>query len=304
MSNGLGETFRRGVLDYILRAGTAPGRVATYFVSLHTADPGVDGQTAGEVTTGVSYARQSITSSGGWTLPSAATPYTISNAAIITFPTAGSNWGSGSPITYFGIWNNVSAGAASNFVARGLLNVPQTVNTGNTASFAIAALTVSITTVTATNNTGMLQTFRKDLYTYLLGAGTGGTDPFATLGATTLRVSLHTADPGVDALTGNEATGSGYARATINRSSSQQFGVSSTATPNVSTNSAGAVAFPAATGDWSTGSAFTYFTIWKTTSSNAGEAVIKGTITSQTVLNGNTASFAASTLSTQMEVTP
>lgn len=306
--SGLGQTFRTNVLNYVLRGGTAPGRVATYYVSLHTGDPGVDGQTANEVSpTGTAYTRQAIASTTGWTVPgSPATPYALSNSAVITFPAAtGAGYGT---VTYFGIWNAGPAAsgnnAAANYVGGGQLTSSQVINTGNTATIAIGALTLSVTTITATNTTGMCQGFRKLVYDYLLTAGSGGgTDPLAAAGAT-IYASLHTGDPGVDGLS-NEASGGAYARASFARTGTPAFTSASAATPSVITNGTTAIAFPTATGTgYSAGAALTWFAIWRLSAAGAaGDCLLRGTMTSQTVLVGSTPSFATSTCSTQLEVT-
>lgn len=309
MASGLGGTFRGGVLNYCLRAGTAPGRVATYYVSLHTADPGVDGQTANEVSpTGTAYTRQSIASTTGWTVPAAGTPYTLLNAAALTWAAAGATpYGT---VTHYAIWNAGPAAsgnnAIANFVGSGQLTTPQIVNTGNVASIAIGALSLSVTTVTATNTTGMCQGFRKLLYDYLLTTGSGGgTDPLAATGAT-VYASLHTGDPGVDGLNNEVSTsGTAYARASITRSGAGNFTAATVPTvgnPSIITNATTAVSYAAATGAGF--GTVTWFGIWRLASAGAaGDCLLRGTTTSQAVATGNTASFATSQLSTQVEVT-
>lgn len=110
------------------------------YVSLHTADPGVDGQSAGEVS-GNAYARQSI----AFSAPTAANPSVTSNSATVTFPTATpGNWGT---ITHFGLWNHVSNTAAANFIGASSLSASQVINAGNTASFAAGALVHNFSSV-------------------------------------------------------------------------------------------------------------------------------------------------------------
>ena len=77
-----------------LRNSTAAG---SFYVSLHTADPGEAGtQTTSECAYG-SYARQAVVrSAAGWTVAAA----NVSNAAVITFPTATSGT---ETATHFGI---------------------------------------------------------------------------------------------------------------------------------------------------------------------------------------------------------
>lgn len=300
-TNGLGQTFRSNTLNWILRGATVPGRVATYYISLHSADPGEDGGAGANEVSGNAYARQTITSSTGWTTPSAATPYAISNAAVITFPTATpSAWASGAALTYFGVWTSLSGTATTDFVGRGpLQGAGVIVLSGQTASFAIGAISLSITTVTSGSTTGMGQTFRKNLVDYLICSGTaGGTDPLS--GITINYVSLHTADPGVDGQTANEPVGNAYARSAAARNTTI-WGAGTVATPSVITNSVAVVTFPQATGSWGT---LTFFSVWNNITGVATtNFLLKGTITSISVTNGNIPSFATSTLTTRLDAT-
>ena len=100
------------------------------FVSLHTADPGDTG--ASEIATG-SYARTSaaFTNSG-------ANPTVSSNNAIVTFPAATAAWGT---VTHFGVW---SASSGGTFRGSGALTTSKAVNNGDTARFAVGALTITV----------------------------------------------------------------------------------------------------------------------------------------------------------------
>ncbi len=82
-----------------------------------------------EVATG-SYARQAIT----FGAPSPAG--TIANSATITFPTATASWGT---VTHFAIFDAVTTG---NMLMHSPLNVSKTIDTDDTAEFAVGALTV------------------------------------------------------------------------------------------------------------------------------------------------------------------
>lgn len=317
MATGLGETFRSNTLNFVLRGGTAPGRVATYYISLHTADPGNDaGATAANneiITSGTAYARQPINSTiiaGGFNTPTTADPNVLSNFSAVAYATATANYTSvthntGTPlITHFGLWTSSTLTTAAAYVGRGTLQGSGiSVASGNTASFAASALSMTINTVTATDTTGFGQTFRENLYEYLFVVGAaGGTDP--TAAAATLYVALHTADPGINGATANEATGTGYARAPFSRTGTPAFSAATVATPSVITNATTAIPFAAAGGDWSTGTTQKFFTIWKNVSgTTVTDYFLKGTITNQAILNGNTASFATSTLTTRLDQT-
>ena len=87
----------------------------TYYMSLHTTDPGDTG--TGELVAGSSpgYARKSYTTSGGW---NAAALGSTSNSGAITFGAAsGGDWAAAN---WFGIWNS-AAGTSANFILSGAL---------------------------------------------------------------------------------------------------------------------------------------------------------------------------------------
>jgi hypothetical protein len=117
-----------------LRSSTAAG---SFYVSLHTADPGETGaQNTTECAYG-SYARQAVVrSAAGWTVSGA----NVSNAAVITFPTATSG---SETATHFGIGSAVSG--AGNLFFKGALTAGRAISAGITPSFAIGELDVDVT---------------------------------------------------------------------------------------------------------------------------------------------------------------
>lgn len=146
---GFGNTYKKGLTDYVFRLTAFQGGTSTtsaFFISLHTGDPGPDGQTANEVTTvSTGYARVSVTltAGAGFAAATTANPSVTSNSGTITFPTAvTTNWGT---VTYFGVWTSSTLTTAAAFVGGQILTASQVVNIGNTASFAAAALTHSFT---------------------------------------------------------------------------------------------------------------------------------------------------------------
>lgn len=107
----------------------------SFYVSLHTADPGETGNQATNEANYGSYARQAVARSGaGWTVSG----NNCSNAAAITFPecTSGSN-----TITHFGIGTDSSG--AGNLILSGALTASLAVSAGITPSFAIGELDVN-----------------------------------------------------------------------------------------------------------------------------------------------------------------
>lgn len=117
-------------------AGLQPSGVAgSWFISLHTANPGVTGnQQTSEAAYG-SYARVGIARSGaGWTV-TGNQPCIAENAAACTFPTAASGT---ETETYFGI-GTLTSGAGSLLISA-VLSSSLAVTTGITPSFAINSL--------------------------------------------------------------------------------------------------------------------------------------------------------------------
>lgn len=115
-----------------LRGSTTAG---SFYISLHTADPGEAGTQTTSEATYTSYARVAVARSGaGWTVSG----NNASNAAIINFPaaTAGTN-----TITHFGIGSDLSG--TGNLFFKAALNTSLAVSTGITPSFAIGELDVN-----------------------------------------------------------------------------------------------------------------------------------------------------------------
>ena len=116
------------IMNWIMRnTGTAP---TTWFVALHTADPGETGATA--ELSGNGYARQSVTfnaSSGGL----------VDNTAELTFgPNITTNWGA---VTHVSVWSAVTAG---NCLMYGALSASVTINVNDTLKFAAGTLDLSV----------------------------------------------------------------------------------------------------------------------------------------------------------------
>jgi hypothetical protein len=141
--SGFGNTFRQSLNQSVFRGAALP-TLTNIYVSLHTGDPGADGQTANEVSGG-SYARYNSTANSTyWAAATAADPSTIANAQAFTFTTATGNWGT---ITHFGLWNHATNTAAANYIGGAALTASQVVNSGNTASFATGAIVHSFDSV-------------------------------------------------------------------------------------------------------------------------------------------------------------
>jgi hypothetical protein len=107
----------------------------SFYVSLHTGDPGEAGSQTTNEATYTSYARVAVARSGaGWTVSG----NNVSNAAAINFPacTGGTN-----TITHFGIGSDSSG--AGNLFFKGALNASLAVSSGITPTIATGDLDVA-----------------------------------------------------------------------------------------------------------------------------------------------------------------
>jgi hypothetical protein len=120
-----------------VRGSTTAG---SFYISLHTADPGETGTAVTSEAAYTNYARVAVArSSGGFTVSGTA-PTQAANAAVVTFPTCGTT---GATVTYFGICSTASG--AGELYFSGALTSPASlaVSNGVTPSFAIGALVVT-----------------------------------------------------------------------------------------------------------------------------------------------------------------
>lgn len=132
---GFSDFLENEILDHIFGAAayTAP---ATVYVSLHTADPG---DTGASEASGSGYARKDVTNNA--TNFPAASGGAKANGTAITFAQATGNWSSSANMTHFGLWDAVTAG---NFLGGGALAVAKPVLNGDTPSFAIGDLDITL----------------------------------------------------------------------------------------------------------------------------------------------------------------
>ena len=108
----------------------------SFYISLHTADPGEAGDQTTNETTYTGYARVAVNrTAGGWTRASS----TISNAAKITVPQC---TGGTATITHFGIGTDSTS--TGNLLMRGALTASLAVSNGIQPEFVIGALTAAV----------------------------------------------------------------------------------------------------------------------------------------------------------------
>ena len=108
----------------------------SFYVSLHSGDPGEAGdQTTSEVAY-TSYARVAVArTSGGWTRASS----TMSNTALVQFPQC---TGSTATATHFGVGTALTG--AGNLILKGALTSSLSISNGIQPQFAASALTASV----------------------------------------------------------------------------------------------------------------------------------------------------------------
>ncbi len=145
MAGSKGQTFQQSYINYILGGvtGSAPFNGTPYtkvYIALFTTALADGSGLTGEVSTsgGSLYTRVGYdnTGSGRWS----GTHGTRANAAAITFPTAGANWGT---IHSFAIMDVTTAGAESNILFYGTLTDPVAINEGDTLRLEIGDLIIN-----------------------------------------------------------------------------------------------------------------------------------------------------------------
>lgn len=122
---------RNSILDHLLKSSSWTAPTALY-VSLHSGDPGATG--ASELSGSGSYARTLATSSFA-----AASSAAAANDVAIAFTASGGDFSA--EATHFGVWD---ASTSGNFLFGGALSAGKTITDGDTATFAIGDLDVTI----------------------------------------------------------------------------------------------------------------------------------------------------------------
>lgn len=110
----------------------------SWYITLHTADPGEAGTATTSEATFTGYARVAVARSGAGFTVSGTAPTQVANAAIINFPACS---GGTNTITHFAI--TTASSGATEIICSGALTASLSVSNGITASFAIGALTVT-----------------------------------------------------------------------------------------------------------------------------------------------------------------
>ncbi len=115
-----------------LRGSTTAG---SFYIGLHTADPGETGSQTTNETAYTNYARVAVArSTTGWTVSGTA-PTQAANDSAVTFPQCGAT---GATLTHFVVGRDSSAGGEALWI--GALAASLAVSNGITPSFAASAL--------------------------------------------------------------------------------------------------------------------------------------------------------------------
>jgi hypothetical protein len=125
------DYWENEILDHLFGKGNYTPPVI--YVGLSTANPTDDASGLAEPS-GNSYARVA-TAGADWNVASNGT---IDNANDITFPEASGSWGT---LTHFTLLDAASGG---NMLAHGSLSTSKSINSGDTAKFAVGDLDVSL----------------------------------------------------------------------------------------------------------------------------------------------------------------
>jgi hypothetical protein len=126
------------LLDHLFTDG-AYSPPATLYIGLSSTTPNEDGTNVTEPSGG-SYARVATTAAD-WAAATSADPSVKTTTAVKSFPQASANWVGGSNLTHFLLFD---ADTAGNLLAFGALTTPKPVLSGDTASFASGALSLSL----------------------------------------------------------------------------------------------------------------------------------------------------------------
>ena len=118
-------------------AGLQNSAVAgSFYISLHTADPGEAGNQSTNEVAYTSYARVAVArTAGGWTR----TVSSVANTALVQFPQA---TGGSAVATHFGIGTDSTG--AGNLLLKGALNSSLSISNGIQPQFAAGAMTATV----------------------------------------------------------------------------------------------------------------------------------------------------------------
>lgn len=133
---GWTNTYESTILNFLYGAVGSPMTApATYHVALYSTAP--TDSTSGTELSGNAYARVAVTNNTTNFGAAGSAGAARTNATAITFPTATGAWSQATS------WAFCDASTAGNILIYGDLTTPKTLANGDTASFAIGALSIS-----------------------------------------------------------------------------------------------------------------------------------------------------------------
>ena len=138
MAGSKSDYLEKKILDYLL-GNVTDFRSTTVYIALSTAaySDAAAGSSMTEVSGG-SYARVAVTNDAtNWPAATGTSPATKASGAAFTFPSATASWGT---IQSFYI---VDASSAGNVLYGGDLTASKTIGSGDTATFASGAITIT-----------------------------------------------------------------------------------------------------------------------------------------------------------------
>lgn len=269
--SALSDHLENKLLDHLVKA-TSYSVPATLYVGLFTADPGESGVT-GELALGTgAYARAAVSNNNiNFPICPFGSAPVKTNGAVIQFPTATTNWGT---ITHWAIYDD-DGSPAGNMLAHGAFSRSYSAVIGDSPKIAVGGLALNFTKSTAG---GLTEYAQRALLDMVFG-NTTFTSPAAVYVGVGTALSVETI---------TEWTESSYSRQTI------EFG---SASAGVSTNSN----LETLTASVANGTAtLTNFGLWDDPS--AGNLLVVGPVsTSRVVINGDTVTFPASSLTVALQ---
>ncbi len=138
MASGWGKRVQKEMQNHVMGKAPDTTPAGIVWVSLHTGDPGDDGQAVNEAV-GIGYARVSMVAAD-WNPATDAQPTVTSNLNAATFADAGGDWSGAAPMTHFGLWTHPTDSAEADYVGRALLTTAAPVIEGQTPNFPPGAL--------------------------------------------------------------------------------------------------------------------------------------------------------------------
>jgi hypothetical protein len=140
--SGWGNTFRKQQQDFLFGKAAFTNPNGVYYISLHSASPGPDGQAGTEIT-GANLPRI-VTAAATWGSATTADPSVTANILDIQFAAA---TGAVGIATHVGLWRTLAGATAADFCGGGALGSSQSVGIGNAPVIPAGQITISYDSV-------------------------------------------------------------------------------------------------------------------------------------------------------------